>query len=294
MPPQLCWKTSTAEEGEGALPGEDVLKIITTLFERSDALNTVGTERLTIAQNPKMELIGFRNLMNELWRIEWDDRRGRPLIWIYDIGQRRFDDLESRLRYISAHQLITRFKALQVFDDRNRDQRWKWLERHAIFVVLDQDAAEIPNMRGIERPKFLPHNVYFNAIAPRWAESANFRALYGSNMERLDQRSFSVFFNADEWPETEDDEGVARHTRYFGYAAFARDPGAEAQKVARGLELPTPGLTYELAYETVYTAATSVLDLENRLLSAPEGSHAIAQLSYLGFRLLRLAEFMDL
>lgn len=277
------------------LPGEDVLKIITTLFERSDALNTVGTERLTIAQNPNTELIGFRNLMNELLRIEKGDGRGRPLIWIYDIGGRRFDDLESRLRYVSAHQLIMRFKALRVFDDRNRDERWKWLERHAIFVVLDADAAEIPNMRGIERPKFLAHNVAFNAIAPEWAKSTSFRTLYGSDLrERLDQRSFSVFYNVEGWPETEDDDDAIRHTRYFGYASFARGPTLEAAKVARGLELPSPGRTYELAYDTIYAAATSVLGLENRLPSALEGSHAIAQLNYMGFRLLRLADFMDL
>ena len=279
------------------LPGEAIDTLISRTFEESDAYFIVGTERPLVAQEPKTELLAFRNIINALKDIEDTDEKPRPLVWILDMGRQKFEDkdVESRQRYLGVQALITRFKALERFEDRGRDERWKWLNSRAVVVVLDV-RLESADMRGIKRPGFAAHHVSFSAVAPVWAQNANFRALYGSELERLDQRSFSVFYNAKGWPTLTDegDEAVA-YRRYFGYASFARDSKPNADKVGRGLELPPPGASYGEAYRTLYAAAVGLLGLENKSEEAPiDAKHAATQLRYLGFRLLNLSDFMKL
>lgn len=273
----------------GTLPGEPIGDLIAAMFEDSDAYFIVGTERPLVTQSPKTELIGFRNIINRLKDIEESDGKERVLVWILDLGRQTFEDLESRQRYLNVQALITRFKALRLFQDRGREDRWKWLERRAAFIILDTIHDQPVDMRGIRRPSFLGHHVALSAVAPEWAKSPNFRTLYGSELDRLDQRSFSVFFNAKGWPsvgvEDEDEDEPAVLLRYFGYASFG--------EVARGLELPSPGASYEEAYRTVYAAAVDMLKL-TRKPDMLAGDQAKAQLRYLGFRLMNLQEVMTL
>jgi hypothetical protein len=279
------------------LPGRDLGELIPAMFKDSDAYFIVATERANVEQPQKTALIGFRNLMDSLQSVEDEDGKERPLVWVLDIGRRTFEDLEARLRYIAFKNLQMRFKALEEFEDRMREPRWKWLLARAAFVVQDTRFEETIDMKGVKRPLFLAHHVSFTAIAPAWASSPNFRTLYGRELENLDQRSFSVFYNASGWPY--DGEFVTeepQHCRYFGYATFARDQRPNAERVPRGLELPFMGVNYEDAYRTLYAAATDLLELRSGLKSRPEfsGKQAMAQLRFLGFRLLRLDEFMKL
>jgi len=278
-------------------PGRDLGELIPKLFEESAALITVATERSTVAQSPKTVLIGFRDLMNDLHTVEQQDEKQRPLIWILDLGRKTFRDLEARLRYVGFINLQMRFKALTEFEDRGREERWKWLLSRAVFVIQDTSFDEPFDMKGVKRPAFLAHHVSLTALAPAWASSPNFRTLYGRELEDIDQRSFSVFFNAKGWPyDNEEDDDEPRHCRYFGYASFARDISGTGDKVPRGLELPYPGFNYEDAYKTVYAASTELLGLKTELVDLPKnsGKHAIAQLRYLGFRLVGLEDFMKL
>jgi hypothetical protein len=275
------------------LPGEDIGELLPRYYEQCDALFTVGTERPLVTQHPRTELLGFRNLMNLFQDIDADGRK-RPLIWVLDMGRQVFEesDVESRQRYLGVQALITRFKALRLFEDRHREERWAWLKARAFFIVLDTKFEHVPGSVRVARPNFLQHQVSFSAIAPIWAMNANFRALYGSNMERLDQRSFSVFFNADGWP---NEQGDTVNRRYFGYAQFTPDPTKPDEKVGRGLELPSPGASYEVAYSTAYAAAVAHLRLEDKMtdLDIP-GHQAQAQLHALSFRTMGLEEFMTL
>lgn len=99
-----------------------------------------------------------------------------------------------------------------------------------------------------------------------WAKSSNFRALYGSELERLTQRTFSVFLNGrGGWLSGGDDEiDDMKFRRYFGHAFFAAGDRQNSEQIGRSLELPSPGASYEEAYKTVYAAATSLLGLENQ------------------------------
>jgi hypothetical protein len=281
--------TASSAEPAGDLPGAPVGDLVAEMFEESDAYFIVGTERPLVTQSPKTELIGFRNIINRLKDIEESDDRERLIVWILDLGRQTFEDLESRQRYLNVQALITRFKALRLFQDRGREDRWKWLERRAAFVILDTINEQPLDMKGIRRPSFLAHHVALSAVAPEWAKSPNFRTLYGSELDRLDQRSFSVFYKAEGWPPStsEDEDETLMLRRYFGYASFG--------EVARGLELPSPGTSYEEAYRTVYTATVEMLKMKNKFGdNALTGSQAIAQLRYLGFRLMNLQEFMSL
>lgn len=279
------------------LPGRDLGELFPALFAESDALFVVATERANVAQSAKRVLIGFRDRMNELQSVEAEDGKERPVVWVLDLGKRTFVDQEARLRYVSFKDLQMRLKALEEFEDRRKDERWRWLSSRAVFVVQDIRTEDTLDLRGIKRPSFLPHHVSFTAIAPSWASSPNFRTLYGRELEDVHQRSFSVFFNAEGWDY--DGEFVneeMQHCRYYGYAAFATGPQPTADKVSRGLELPFMGSSYEDAYKTVYSAATDLLSLPNRLddASGISSKQAAAQLAFLGFRLLRLDEFMAL
>jgi hypothetical protein len=279
------------------LPGEDMGALLSRLYAQCDCLFIVGTERPVVTQHPRTELWGFRNLMNVFRRLE-SDTRARPLVWVLDMGRQVFEefDVESRQRYIGVQSLITRLKALKLFDDPDREERWEWLRRRAAFIVLDTRFDPKPDMTNVRRPNFHPHHLSFTAIASTWASNSNFRTLYGSELERLDQRSFSVFFRTEGWEDDEagDDEDAVVYRRYFGYAQFIQDVmRPHADRVARGLELPSPGASYEQAYRTAYAAATQHLGLSNTSLEvAIDGRDAIKQLNYLGFRLLGLDKFM--
>ena len=284
-----------------SLPGEEVAKLLTTLYEESDALFTVGTARallpLQAEPSAQIPLRGFRNLMNGFWEIEQNDGKPRPLIWVLDFGRQIFEDAESTQRYIRVQELVTRIKALYLFEDRRRADRLAWLESRAVFVVLDTRFEQPIDMKGFRRPNFVAHHVSFSAIPAEWAKSSNFRALYGSELERLNQRTFSVFLNGrGGWLSGGDDYDDLKFRRYFGLASFAADDRPNSEQVGRGLELPSPGASYEEAYKTVYAAATSLLGLENQAyeIQPVDGKQSIAQLKYLGFRLLRMQEFAGL
>ena len=249
------------------IPGEPVGDLVARQYEEADAYFIVGTERPLVTQS-RTELIGFRDIINQLKYIEDADGKARLLVWILDLGRQRFEDFESRQRYLNVQALITRFKALQLFQDRGKQERWEWLRSRAAFVVLDT-LYDQPFERGVKRPSFVTHNVSFNAVAPEWAKNTNFRTLYGSELERLDQRSFSVFLKAEGWPApTDEDEEAKEFVRYFGYASFKVDNKLNSDTVARGLDLPSPGDSYEDAYRTVYAAALDLLKLENRAIDA--------------------------
>ena len=294
--------TTTPSKGTPAtsLPGEEVATLLTTFYAESDALFTVGTARALLPltpQNPPRTppLRGFRDLMNDFWEIEQNDGKPRPLIWVLDFGRQTF--AKSAERYVRVQELLMRIKALHLFEDRRREERLRWLESRALFVLLGTRLDQQIDMKGFRRPSFIAHHVSFSAIPAEWAKSSNFRALYGSDLERLTQRTFSVFLNGrGGWLSGGDDElDDMKFRRYFGHAFFATDR-YNSEQVGRSLELPSPRASYEEAYKTVYATATTILGLENQSyeLNPADGKQAIAQLGYRDFRLLRMHEFASL
>ncbi len=284
------------EDTKEALPGSEIGAVITGFYEEADAVITVSPEH-TLISKPKNELIGFRNLMDSFMTIERRDKKPRPLIWVLDLGDQRYEDLDARRKYLNVQSLMSRFKALKAFEERGSKVRWDWLQSRAVIVLLDmvnfpeQTLSNIGGRNRVLRPAFLPHNLTLSAVAPDWLASTEFRALYGRNLDQLDQRNFSVFFNACadwvtpfKWPETSD-------LRYFGYATI--------EDKDRGVELPLLPFRYAEGFRAVALASAHILGLNYHMPEAqtPEemlpGEELLDQLHYLGFQILRLNHFLE-
>ncbi len=282
---------SEQQPGEvvSVLPGEDIEATLTQFYEESDAYIQVSPEQTLITPQPRTALIGFRNLMNKLWMIEKRGKKKRPIIWIQDIGDRTFDDYENRAKYLNVQSLITRLKAMHFFEERDSDERWQWLQSRAVIVLQDSRREAGADLKLQRRPSFVAHNISFAAVAPLWLASPTFRALYGRDLERVQERSFAVFYNgAAEWQS--DSEWDPDDLRYIGLATFAALPNP----VGRGLELEPLGLRYAEGLRTVYSAAMHKLGVPLAASSRPlvKGEEAIQQLRYLGYFVLRLDEFL--
>ena len=284
------------EPSPHAMPGEDTGELLTRLFEESDALITVSPARTFIPAQPNTELIGFRNLINAFKATELRDKRARPLIWIFDLGDQTFEDVASRRKYLDVQSGIARFKALRHFADRDSEQRWKWLQKRVIIILLDPVASSDEEKektdtghRQIVRPPFQASNITLDDVPSDWLHTTGFRTLYGRNLEEFDLRSFTVFYNASEdwlspteWSETSD-------IRYFGYASFTSVKG---EIVSRGIELPPLPLRSTQGFRAAVAAGAHALGLDIVVDPELSGEKATEQLSHLGFRALKLDKFL--
>jgi hypothetical protein len=284
-----------------SLPGQDMINLIATEFQKSKVLFTIGASQILLVPRPEGALIGFRNLMQELWQIDRDDREERILVWTLDLGRQDFDDPESRFRFLNVEALVTRFKALKRFKESDTEARWNWLNSRAVVVLHDTRSVrpDVPRL-----PAFDPHHVLFSAIPPKWAGTSEFLALYGREGERIPQLTYTVFLRRSADQTAPRIEMNANHLasfrnyelHYFGHAVLADEEKGEQE--ARGLQLNAPGRSYVEALGTVFVAAAHVLGLQ----APPAGlsidgmkmdpTHALEKLRHHGFLLLRLDEFI--
>jgi hypothetical protein len=294
---------SRAETGVTlSVPGQDTSDLIATEFQKAAAYFQIGAGQTVLVARPEGALIGFRDLVNRLRAIDGADSRDRILIWTLDLGRRDFEDPESRLRFMNVEALISRFKALKLFVERNANERWDWLRSKTVIVLHDTRSVR-PDVPRI--PLFDPHHVLFSAIPPRWAGSPEFIALYGT--ERLQETNYTVFLRrtaegssgARELSDQPTSHGHQNYElRYFGHALVKSDEKGDRQP--RGLELNAPGRSYVEALGTVFVAAASILGLQSTPAELSidgmtiDPRHAIEKLRHHGFLLLRLDEFMHL
>lgn len=264
------------------LPGRSFVEFALECLEEAVGVVIASPENTLIVPNKKTVLVGFRNLINEFWGIEKKDTRPRILGWVVDIGRQTFDDENARTVYMNVQNLQTRFKALRDFDDRNAQERWDWLKSRVFIVVFDGRHDEGAALPKAKRPLFVAHHVSFTAVAPAWLALPEFRGLYGSNLERLNDRNFSIF------PQ-EDGE-----LRYIGQATFNIGPKERGESQLRSIELSSPGTNYDDALRTVTLAGASVLqvplkfNIENKI----DGKDSVEKLRHLGYRVLTLEQFL--
>ncbi len=285
----------TPIEFDETLPGRPVPEVITQQFYDSDAMVIVSPENTFITIKPKTELIGFRDLINQLWAIERSDHRPRPLIWVLDLGDLRFEELRARMKFLNVQALLTRFRALKLFDDRDSDKRWHWLQSRAVIILLntvkndeyDIFLNSIPQEIGHNRPKrptFIAHNVSLSPTPSEWLPSIEFRALYGSDLSRIEQRSFSIFYK----PSEECD------LKYFAHSSFIVDKDKDRFE-GRSLELPALSMRYANGFRAICAAAEHILGLNHQTGTHPtiNGADAVQQLKYLSYEILTIPEFMS-
>jgi hypothetical protein len=277
------------EEIEEPLPGRPAGEVVIRYFQECDAFITISPVHIFVSKGPNTELIGFRDVIDAFREKEGRDAK-KLLIWILDLGGPKLSDLSTRKKYVNVQQLYTRFKALEHFQDDHSEERLKWLKERAAIVILDT-YGDWRQSRPLNRlPNFSSHHATVTNINPDWAASPFFRALYGTDLERIDERVFTIFFNAARnWSS---DPAVDQDLRYFGFATFKKNP---TEGVSMGIELPPLPERYSDALRTVCAACSQHLGL--KLPHSQDidvsGATALQQLEYLGLRVLKLEEFLD-
>jgi hypothetical protein len=278
-----------------AAPGQDMLDLIEAEFQEAVAYFQIGAGRTLLLTRPDQVYLGFRDIIDRLWKIESADGPARILIWTLDLGRQDFEDPESRLRFMNVQELIARFKVMRQFKDgrADADQRWKWLQSRSVVVLHDTKSGrpEIPRL-----PSFDPNHVLFSAIPPLWAETPEFQTLYGT--QRLRETNYSIFLKRKREPSAGKTERREYELHYFGHALLRSDDKGDPPPTARTLKLMEPGRSYVEALGTVFQASVRTLDIGNvpPVLSVDgmriDSDGAIEKLRHHGFHLLRLDEFM--
>jgi hypothetical protein len=288
-----------------AVPGLDMTDTIAAQFRESKVMFTIGPGQTVLVTRPERALLGFREVINRLWAIDQADDQERLLVWILDLGRQDFEDYEARRRFLNVEALISRFKALRLFKEHGADARWDWLQSRSVIVLHDTRRARpaVPSL-----PAFDPNHVLFSAVPPRWLPLPEFRTLYGSDFERLDQSVYEIFLRkaaaarSSDGAKSRNDAAVRSQEHYelhyFGYALFRS--GETDEREARGLELAAPGRSYVEALGTVFAATVQTLGLSGASANLSidgmeiDPTHAGNSLRHHGFRLLRLNEFAKL
>jgi hypothetical protein len=261
----------------------DAVQLIPDQFKHADALFTISTEQTLIV--PSRPLVGFRDLVNELFAIDRADDRQRILVWILDLGAQDFADPQASSRFLNVEALASRFRALRLFEEQIAEARWNWLQSRAFFVLHN---PRVSSRQLAELPAFTTHHFLFEGVPISWAKSSEFRALYGNQLERLDERVYTIFLD-----KFAGDTSGRGNLRYFGHAQIMSD-GKDQHRV-QGLQLPPPGQDYEIAFGTVYAAATYALHINANVSKLSiDGKQATGDLGRLGFSLLGLDDFMNL
>jgi hypothetical protein len=218
-----------------------------------------------------------------------------------DLGRQDFDDPESRLRFMNAESLMTRFKALKRFKEGDTEARWDWLTSRTAILVQDTRGVrpDVPRL-----PAFDPHHILFDAIPPRWLRSPEFSLLYGTSFERLDKSNYTIFLRRSPQKEIDPSEGKASGTHqsyslhYFGHTLV--EIAEEGLLESKCLELNPPGRSYVEALGTVFIAAREKLG--SRSASADlvvdgmkiDQAYAVEKLRHQGFLLQSIDEFLKL
>jgi hypothetical protein len=271
-----------------SLVGEDTVKLIAAEFQESDALFSISSERSLIVADQTQTLVPFKDLLTDLFVIDREDSRTRILIWILDLGSLEFDNYEARLRFLNVDSLISRFSALKVLKDQQAEARWNWLKSRTVIVLHNSHRV---GHQGAGFPVIAAHHFLFDAVPSSWAKSNEFRTLYGNQFEWLDERNYTIFLSKS--VEEFANDTSLYSLRYFAHALFVPDDRDSRQ--VRGLELPSPGRDYEVAFETVYEAAVHTLGMSaNLTYTSNDPKDAVGALRRHGFSLLRLDEFVDL
>lgn len=284
-----------------SVPWGSTTDVFAREFEKSVALFTVGPGQSVLVPHPETALIGFRDLMNELWKIDRSDDQERILVWVLDLGRQDFEDPESRLRFMNAESLMTRFKALKRFKEFDTEARWNWLTSRAAILVQDSRSVrpDVPRL-----PPFDPHHILFDAVPPRWLRSPEFSLLYGTSFERLDKSNYTISLRRSSREEIDVPEGSAGHApqsyslHYFGNTLM--ETGEKDLPERKCLELDPPGRSYVEALGTVFVAARQMLGLRSAstglLVDGMKIDQAYAdeKLRHHGFLLQSIDEFLKL
>ena len=260
-------------------------------FEEARVLITLSPQSTTfIPRDPTNMYRGFRDQMDQLWKIAKSSTQPHLLIWIFSLGNQTFDDDGgSQARLFDLQNLGARFRALRLFDDPDAEERWAWLEKHA--AILIHDAKRVLPAREYEpTSSFRSEHVLLRSNPDGWLlRSPEYRELFGRTVkpELLDRRNYTIFCGRQD---DDDTPLMDADVQYVGHTW--EKSGKSANVSVKGRELRSPGPDYDLAYRTVAAAAAHHLGIgKNGSANANAGQSAIDELKYHRIAVLNLKEF---
>src|SRR5262249_52822662 len=148
--------------------------------------------------------------------------RGRMLVWMLELGRKRFEDFESRSRFMNVGQVHLRFRALKQLTESvegESEARWDWMRSRIVFVLHDTGSDHPPSAW---LPNFDTHHVLFSAVPPRWVNLPSFRILYAGDDDQMsDDRMLKANYTI--FMKKKAPERSGYELRYFGNAVLGRE-----------------------------------------------------------------------
>ena len=287
---------STQEPQNNAL--REGITVLEELFEESDAVITVSRTR-TVSDVPDA-IKRFQELMDRFREIDGSDNRQRILMWIVDIGRRTSDDPKALLALRNLDALAFQFRAIALADHPERIERWRWLEKSAVILVGSIKRNEM--VRFYEKVGFsisqtdmtMPW-VYTNLLLlsetpDEWAKAQELRLLYGQELERLEERAFSIHANRSGW-----NDSRTQKLRYIGFEPPMDDKFAINSEAPRhAIELPSPSRRHDEAFEQAYAAACYRMQVNLESFDDCFPAQSFGHLMHYNFIVLKLNEFLNI
>jgi hypothetical protein len=158
------------------LPGESHLDIIRNHMQKCDACFLISPKN-TLLPGESPALIGFMGALDVA--AESLDGKRCPLIWIVDEGGKVLHNGDDRQKFLNIHNLRARFSAICMMKYHDHDTLWPMLSTHGmVFLTSDKSLT-------------------FEDVPHEWEDSIALRALYGRNLERINEASYVAFLKED-------------------------------------------------------------------------------------------------
>ncbi len=279
------------------------------LFAHSDVQIVVGRARAVIGSDPPETMTAFHNLIENLYRIDSQDRRKRSLIWIIDFGLRS-DKANARAAIYNFYFLIAQFRAIALIERPGREQFYAWLLKNACIIVGSLRYQEIDRVyqdAKIELPEVTPDLMWFQSdrlflesIPGRWIESKGSEAFGRSQRELWEIPTITAHLKLDDWPPdrlvaADSEVDVRRNLLYLFHAAISPPPQDPEEPAVRCIPLPEPGSRWSDSFRLAVQAASARLGRPfDERVGPVRPPDALAALRSQHFAVLRLREFLDL
>jgi hypothetical protein len=197
---------------------------------------------------------------------------------------------------------------LTIPERQYRDKRWLWLCEKSVFAVqnlrleefddLYQEEDKISKKFRLKDIGVTAEHILPNEFPYAWARQKDILDLYRGRTKKMADATITVFLDVKR-SGVQSIPNCSPTLRYFAHAPISDQYGGEIRQwssSAISREVISPGPLYDEAYRIVYWAARHRLQLtENKDTTEREnGAIALAYLAKLGFRMLRLPEFLKI
>ena len=289
-------------------------------YPAARAIMTLSRHRTVLGPSPTDTTKFFWYLLDQYYKEDKKrDKFDSMIIWIADVGSRRFEDDDAFDNYLNVASILVNLFTIANFDSvedegikgslsllqkmktisgRERSLRWKWLSQKAIFVlqnlrkderqyIQESDARDFSDITvthvGITGEHILPKQ-----IPDRW--SSKVRSFYGRSTSNLDDATISVTVKRILTTES----GEHGNVEYMAHTKMTPDPeGGEDETLVKSIDLSSPGELYDYAMMLICLAARHRLTSDSSKDSG-EGALAITYLRELGFEVLRLQDVFQI